>query len=218
MTAAEKLMEQAVVEETRDARRSRRKRLVRGRTVSVQRMPKRDLELGRMLYPKDEHADIERPKTRANCKEGARPCPFVSCKHHLYIDVSPTTGAIKLNFPDVEVDAMTESCALDVADREGATLEEVGALMNITRERVRQLEVEGLAKIRTEVHRLGISELAEEGEYRPPGGGLGSAKRRLPILRPEDEEERDEGDADDCDAESKSTFDVNHFASVALDE
>ena len=58
------------------------------------------------------------------------------------------TGAIKLNFPDLEVWEMTETCALDVADRGGITLEEVGAIMNLTRERIRQVETRGLLKLR----------------------------------------------------------------------
>src|SRR3977135_1711586 len=70
----------------REQRRSRRKRAVRARTISVKRMTKRELELGRLLYPDMDEA--ERPKSRADCVEGARPCPFVSCTHHLYLDVS----------------------------------------------------------------------------------------------------------------------------------
>src|SRR4029079_6406480 len=86
---------------TRGQRRSRRKRDVRARTISVKRMTKRELELGRLLYPE---IDVQKPKTRAECGvSGERPCPFVSCKHHLYLDVSARTGAIKLNFPDLEV-------------------------------------------------------------------------------------------------------------------
>jgi DNA-directed RNA polymerase sigma subunit (sigma70/sigma32) len=49
--------------------------------------------------------------------------------------------------PDVEVWEMTETCTLDVAERDGATLEEVGELMNITRERVRQIGDKALAKV-----------------------------------------------------------------------
>ena len=73
---------------------------------------------------------------------------FISCKHHLYLDVNPATGSIKLNFPDKEVWEMAETCALDVADRGGITLEEVGAIMNLTRERIRQVETRGLLKLR----------------------------------------------------------------------
>lgn len=78
-----------------------------------------------------------------------RPCPFVACKYHLYIDVHPVRGSIKLNFPDLEVWEMTDTCALDIADRGGTTLEEVGVIMNLTRERVRQLETQGLGKLRS---------------------------------------------------------------------
>ena len=53
-----------------------------------------------------------------------------------------------MNFPDLEVWEMTETCALDVADRGGITLEEVGTLLNLTRERIRQVERSGIDKLR----------------------------------------------------------------------
>jgi hypothetical protein len=89
-----------------------------------------------------------RPRSRAECGNGPRPCMFISCKHHLYLDVNPATGSIKLNFPDKEVWELGETCALDVADRGGITLEEVGTIMNLTRERIRQVETRGLLKLR----------------------------------------------------------------------
>jgi Sigma-70, region 4 len=92
--------------------------------------------------------DATRPKTRGDCAEGERPCPYVSCKYNLYVDVNPRTGSVKMNFPDKELWELSETCALDVADRAGITLEEVGVIMNLTRERVRQLEMRGLAKLR----------------------------------------------------------------------
>jgi len=92
--------------------------------------------------------EVSRPHARAECATGPRPCMFISCKHHLYLDVNPATGSIKLNFPDKEVWEMGETCALDVADRGGITLEEVGAIMNLTRERIRQVETRGLLKLR----------------------------------------------------------------------
>jgi hypothetical protein len=72
----------------------------------------------------------------------------VSCAAHLYLDVSPKSGAIKHNFPQLDVDEIPETCVLDVADRGGVTLEETGVYLALTRERVRQLETRGLAKLK----------------------------------------------------------------------
>lgn len=155
---------------TREQRRSRRKRDVRARTISVKRMTKRELEIGRLLYPE---TDYWKPRTREECVGGPRPCPYISCKHHLYVDVSPRTGAIKLNFPDLEVWELSESCALDVADRGGTTLEDVGAIMNLTRERIRQVEVKALAKLEALHDMEALREYVDEG----PNG-----KRRLPKI------------------------------------
>jgi hypothetical protein len=199
---------------TREQRRSRRKRDVRARTISVKRMTKRELELGRMLYPDVE--DIEKPKTRAECVGGERPCPFVSCKHHLYLDVSARTGAIKLNFPDLEVWEMNETCALDVADRGGTTLEEVGAIMNLTRERIRQVEVKGLAKLQALGDMTALRDYVEEG---PVG------KRRLPVLtkeaptKDEDDDFEDE-DAEEVEVKAKAKveeFNVEEFVAAEFD-
>lgn len=183
---------------TREQRRSRRKRAVRARTISVKRMTKRELEIGRMMFPESE--EMERPKTRAECAEGMRPCPYVSCKHHLFLDVSSRTGAIKLNFPDIDVENMTESCALDVADRGGTTLEEVGAIMNLTRERIRQLEVKALAKLVALDDMESLRDFVDEG---PVG------KRRLPVInaRPAPEAEVD-ADEDDLDEDEVDTDEV----------
>ncbi len=92
--------------------------------------------------------DTQRPRTRADCVNGPRPCLFVSCKHNLYLDVNPETGSIKLNFPDKEIWELEHTCALDVAEKGGITLEEVGEIMNLTRERIRQVETRGLMKLR----------------------------------------------------------------------
>ena len=92
--------------------------------------------------------DANRPRTRADCINGPRPCLFVSCKHNLYLDVNPETGSIKLNFPDKEIWELEHTCALDVAEKGGITLEEVGEILNLTRERIRQVEVRGLLKLK----------------------------------------------------------------------
>lgn len=127
----------------------------RSKTIAPKRLTRDEKRLAlSLVYPED----VDRPKLRAECQQMERPCPFVSCEHHLYLDVNPESGAIKLNFPHLEVWEMAETCALDVADRGGITLEEVGAILNLTRERIRQVEVRGLTKIRvTSGEALGAS-------------------------------------------------------------
>lgn len=125
-----------------DERQKRR----RGKTLQMRRLTREEraetesimLDLG----------DFRRPETRAECANMQRPCPFVSCKYHLYLDINPNTGSIKINFPHLEVWEMPDTCALDVADRGGITLEDVGEIVNLTRERIRQVEAVGLAKLR----------------------------------------------------------------------
>lgn len=126
---------------------------VRGRTLSRKQMTR---ELRRQMRegmdPEEQllrdELEKERPRTRADCVDGPRPCKFVSCKYHLYLDVNPRSGSVKLNFPEKELWELEETCALDVADRGGITLEEVGVIMNLTRERVRQVETRGIHNMR----------------------------------------------------------------------
>lgn len=187
---------------TREQRRSRRKRAIRAKTISVKRMTKRELELGRLLYPETD--DARPPRTREECAGGERPCPFVSCKHHLYLDVSARTGAIKLNFPDLDVWEMSETCALDIADRGGTTLEEVGAIMNLTRERIRQVEVKGLAKLAALRDMTHLRDYVDEG---PIG------KRRLPVIVAEPDEDKGETIDEDDDGFDDEADDYSFEAS-----
>ncbi len=77
----------------------------------------------------------KRPLTRGDCLDGPRPCPWAACRYHL---ASEQRGP----------EEVRESCALDVADRGGSTLEEVAACFDLTRERIRQIEAEALGKVR----------------------------------------------------------------------
>lgn len=102
----------------------------------------RDAKLEKLrIGPREQpvNVDAQRPKTRGNCFGGPRPCPYVACRYHTYLDVTPA-GSLVINRPDVDVSEMTASCALDVADTGGITLDEVGRVMNVTRERVRQIQ------------------------------------------------------------------------------
>jgi hypothetical protein len=74
--------------------------------------------------------------TRGDCEGGPRPCPHQTCRYHLEV-------------------GLPESCCLDVADRGSQTLEQVGEILGITRERVRQIEERALLGAR---QRLAILE------------------------------------------------------------
>src|SRR5690349_3746057 len=132
-------------EVSRKVRRRRRRTRPRSKTIAMKRLTREELRIGAMMYPP---VDIPRPTSRAECREEMRPCPWVACKHHLYLDINPETGSIKINFPDLEPWELKHTCALDVAERGGITLEEVGEIMNLTRERIRQVEVRGLLKLK----------------------------------------------------------------------
>ncbi len=133
----------------RDGRRKRSGGL-KPRSIAKKRLTRSEMAEGKELLP---YMDYNRPRTRAECRDGIRPCPFVGCRYHLYLDVNPATGNLKLNFPGLEVWQMPFTCAMDVAEMGGRTLEEVGQILNMTRERVRQLEFSALQAIRGVVER-----------------------------------------------------------------
>ena len=109
----------------------------------------------------------------SECRDATRPCLYVSCRYHLYLDVNPKTGSIKLNFPDKKVWELSHSCALDIAEQGGITLEEIGSIMNLTRERVRQVEASVLGKLRNDEEAL--EDFLEGGDLGTGAGGLNVA-------------------------------------------
>jgi len=93
-----------------------------------------ELEAGRRFRPRD----------RIRCVRGFRPCPWVGCRYHLGLDVT-RYGRISLP-PSCEPWEVDETCSLDVAGAGRSTLELIGELLGLTRERVRQIEAAALAK------------------------------------------------------------------------
>ena len=114
----------------------------RVRTVAKRRLTKHLLQLEHVPYP----ADVERPTTRAQCCEQERPCPFVSCRYHLYLDVKPG-GSIRMNFPELEPWELQETCTLDIAERGGVSFSTVADAINVSKQRVEQVQSEALRKL-----------------------------------------------------------------------
>lgn len=143
-----------------DVEHNRKRQRIRPRTISVKRLSKRALleERARVAaeLAADEYTPAPRPRTWGECQArgigtAESPCAYVSCKFHLALDVSAQTGAIKVNAIDaidsdgaLDVRALPATCALHVAAMAGRTLDEIGDLLSLTRERVRQIETKGL--------------------------------------------------------------------------
>lgn len=91
------------------------------------------------------------PATRADCINAPRPCPYVSCRHHLWLRLqqeqagNPQAG--KQGATTFRPSSM-QSCSLDVADR-GAGFEEIGRLLGMDVTRARQIAQSAIEKLRT---------------------------------------------------------------------
>lgn len=93
--------------------------------------------------------DAEAPRTRAECPE-TRPCPWVACRYHLLVDVGRGQRRDLLlkarYFREDRADqivaaleAMPDTCALDVAERGALSDGEIGELIGVTRQRAEQI-------------------------------------------------------------------------------
>lgn len=135
----------------------------RAKTVDLTRQRPSELILLEEISDATVEYDYERPSTRADCSMVPRPCPFVGCKYNLYLDLSGDGLAIKLNQPWLEPGEVDPccSCALDVAQRGGKTLDEVGKILNLTRERIRQIEESALKRIRSDDEAIELVEFYE---------------------------------------------------------
>lgn len=90
----------------------------------------------RKVIPLNYQAPHDRPRNRSECLCGPRPCPFVGCRYHLYLDVNKA-GSIISNFPDKDPWELPVSCALDLCDRGPLSLEELSILLgNVSKQAV----------------------------------------------------------------------------------
>lgn len=77
---------------------------------------------------------LRRPRTRADCEAGPRPCPWTTCRYNLAAE-----------------GATAETCALDVAARGGLTLEEIGRILHVSDERIRQIIAAGVRHLQLDL-------------------------------------------------------------------
>ena len=112
-----------------------------------------------------ENIDEIAPVTRGDCIHGIRPCPFIRCKWHTFwwwleTALRKKSGGHTKTWKQLtkwvpgmvgtENDAVTDelldmvltehSCILDIIDEGHDSLEEIGDIFGISRERVRQIE------------------------------------------------------------------------------
>jgi hypothetical protein len=100
-----------------------------------------------------------RPKTFGDCARLVPTwCPWVSCRHNLFAETDPETGAVKAMHPGLMPWELSATCSLRVAGRmpeddevtldSERTLEAVGRTMNLTLEAIRLDEASAFRKLR----------------------------------------------------------------------
>lgn len=92
--------------------------------------------------------DFKRPVTRADCADVPRPCPFIGCRYNLYLDETEA-GNVYLNFPNTPVLEMKHSCVLDLSEKGPWSLRDTSQILGLTPERIRQIEIGVLEKLRS---------------------------------------------------------------------
>lgn len=122
--------------------------------------------------------DTTPPANFAECMDDDGPCPWVSCAAHLAYEVDKD-GTIKRNFPGVEVWDMADTCSIKVAlaHPDGMTLEEAGAMVNLTQERTRQVEAPALAHARSAMTKRKAEREHDDGMIRSWVRGRDGQKR-----------------------------------------
>lgn len=91
------------------------------------------------------------PKTRGECLNGPRPCPHLACKYNLSLDLVKNPANVDSDYVRIVINKVSWdtglNCVLDIADGGRMSLEDIGFLWGITRERVRQIEDRAIRKI-----------------------------------------------------------------------
>lgn len=105
-------------------------------------------------------SDADAPKKRADCAGIPKPCPFLDCRHHLWLRLqqeqpgNPQAG--KQGETTFRPSTM-QSCSLDVAEK-GASFEEIGELLGMDSTRGRQIAQAALEKLKARCAELGVQD------------------------------------------------------------
>lgn len=90
----------------------------------------------------------ERPRTRSDCEDGPRPCPWFECKYHLAVDEIGQGNADveRTMIANKEFDWSKPTCALDVADEGKHSVRQVSAILGVNFQRVHAIERHAIRK------------------------------------------------------------------------
>lgn len=135
------------------------------------------------------------PATRGDCVDGPRPCPYLRCKHHLWLklgeerDGNPARAANDNTKPKtVFWPTSPATCALDIAARtEELTNREVGEFIGVLDEQVRRIVKRALGKLRALGVELGAeaaNDNASRVDPRPFAFGGSVANDNVPASTP----------------------------------
>lgn len=145
-----------------------------------------------------EIAQEQRPTIRQECRPRWQPCPFIGCRHHLFLDILED-GRVRVNFPHLDPTEIPYACSLDVS--EALELKEdipgicrdndddmtiyaiMGVALNLTGERARQLTLEAMESFRKVWERL--SEDEDDGSSVEAGV---KEKAQAKAVEPEEDE------------------------------
>lgn len=87
------------------------------------------------------------PRTRRECPNG--PCPHVGCRYHLWTERRLDRHGAVVDLRETAAFGNIEhTCVLNEIARGPLTLEAIGGMFEVSRERVRQIEADALARLR----------------------------------------------------------------------
>lgn len=91
--------------------------------------------------------DYDRPEVYGDCGDIPPGCPFVSCRHSIFLDVD-RMGKIRHRFPGKEPDEVgQELCSLKIAERGGLDEREMSESLGMSHQRVNAIIHSAIRKL-----------------------------------------------------------------------